>query len=241
MFDVNFINEPGMQDVDINKKLNYYNKEEETQGKEIVPNRQDNTEVKKAKADSSSIKNTNIVPLIIIALLTLYVAVDYIGVLPKQYSFIDNIINSNGKVVNRDSNNIYKIAEEYVDIISSYNNVSGVILNNKNITLHIDYDNILKLEEDRWRMLKDYDLTSSNVFVKRGSGSFSIIISSQVMINNDGVFFPDDSKNVGIISGMSKIDFISFMRDMIKSKNILSSNLDVLIINKENQSIIIPR
>ena len=98
MFDVNFINEPGMQDVDINKKLNYYNKEEETQGKEIVPNRQDNTEVKKANADSSSIKNTNIVPLIIITLLTLYVAVDYIGVLPKQYSFIDNIINSNGEV-----------------------------------------------------------------------------------------------------------------------------------------------
>ena len=61
------------------------------------------------------------------------------------------------------------------------------------------------------------------------------------MNNNDRDFFSEAPKNVGIVSGMSKNNFISILKEQIDSKNIFSSNLDVIIINKENQSIVIPR
>ena len=158
-----------------------------------------------------------------------------------MHYFIDNVVNSKGKVVDRDNFNVYKTASEYVDIINTYNNVSSVTLNEKSINLQIDYDNILRLEQDRVQILNNYELSESNVFVKQGTNLFSIIISSMVMNNNDRDFFSEAPKNVGIVSGMSKNNFISILKEQIDSKNIFSSNLDVIIINKENQSIVIPR
>ena len=58
---------------------------------------------------------------------------------------------------------------------------------------------------------------------------------------NDREFFSEAPENIGIVSGMSKNNFISILKEQIDSKKILSSSLDVLIINKENQSIVIPR
>ena len=241
MFDVNFINEPGIQDAGINKKLNYHIENEDSQKTEQTASLNDKNKETATTVDSSKEINTSIAPLVIAALLTLYLVGDYIGVLPKEYSFIDNVVNSKGKVVDRDNYNVYKTASEYVDIINTYNNVSSVTLNEKSINLQIDYDNILRLEQDRIQILNNYELSESNVFVKQGTNLFSIIISSMVMNNNDRDFFSEAPKNVGIVSGMSKNNFISILKKQIDSKNIFSSSLDVIIINKENQSIVIPR
>tara|TARA_B100000945_G_C20358670_1_gene585986 strand:- start:509 stop:1231 length:723 start_codon:yes stop_codon:yes gene_type:complete len=240
MFDVNFINESGIQEPEVDKKLTYNSVKEKSNKisdpEKIVSNNKKDKEIVKPESKS----NVNIVILLSVCVITFYMIFDYLGMLPNNYSFIDRVVNNNGKIFDRDSDSINKISQEYIKIVELFKNIDRVVLNENNFTLYFKYNDLLILENDRQQIIKNFRLLNSNIFVKQESDFFSMMITSN-MINNNAFFFSSDPINEGIESGITKTHFVSILNDRIESKSILSSNIDVQIINNKNQSIIIPR
>ena len=234
MFEVNFINSPGIQDPEVNDRLNFYvakqviDKDNNKKNKYIAEETSDTKQITNSSRENS--KGSNYLILSISIILTLYLTFDYSRMIPSKFSIL-------AKFEILDKIDIYKVANQSLSIISDNKYIKNIKINSDNIAITLEYNDLTTLNKDRNYLIRNNSIPSSNIFVKNEQDDFIMLIKWPIMKNNDNIFFSSNSDFL-IKNDTSKDEFIKFLKGKIENRTLFSYDIDIDFISKYNSVIV---